>query len=46
MKEKELYESLIEADQLKGFSGDWEKDKNKFLKELEKMANIIEVNEE
>lgn len=48
MREKELYESLLEADQLKGFSGDWEKDKNKFIKfqkELEEMANIIEVHE-
>jgi hypothetical protein len=45
---KQLYESLLETDQLKGMSGEWEEDKNKFIKfqkELEEMANIIEVNE-
>lgn len=48
---KNLYNCLLESDELsmfKGMKGDWEKDKERFIKEqlkLEELANIIEIDD-
>lgn len=49
---KQLYQCLIETEDLhrvfRGLTGDWNKDKNKFIKaqkELEQDANVIETDE-
>lgn len=48
---KSLYDYLLESNELnmfKGMKGNWEKDKEKFIKEqlkLEELANIIDVND-
>ncbi len=49
---KKLYDCLLESGELKrykSFSLDWEKDKTRFIKEqknLENLANVIEINDE
>lgn len=48
---KNLYKCLLESDELKmfkGMKGEWEKDKERFIKEqlkLEDLANIIDVDD-
>ncbi len=50
---KQLYDCLLESEDLhlmyKGLTGIWSKDKDKFIrfqKDLEQLANIINVDEE
>lgn len=49
---KQLYDCLLQTEDLhrmfRGLSGDWAKDKNKFIKaqkELEQDANVIDIDE-
>lgn len=44
---KKLYECLLESDELySGMTGDWDKDKDRFIreqKELEELANLTQI---
>lgn len=44
---KKLYDCLLESDELySGMTGDWEKDKDRFIreqKELEELANLTQI---
>lgn len=49
---KNLYNCLLESEDLhtlfRGMTGDWEKDKKRFIKEqlkLEELANIIDIDD-
>jgi len=45
---RQLYDSLLESGELKmmfsGMKGNWEIDKDKFIREQEKMENILDIN--
>ena len=45
---RQLYDSLLESGELKmmfsGMKGNWEIDKDKFVREQEKMENILDIN--
>lgn len=44
-KYKELYDSFLESGELKrmvpGMKGDWEKDKTRFIKEQQKLEDLL-----
>lgn len=43
LKEKELYMSLLETGQLRGYTGEWEEDKKRFLKYQKELEDLLGI---